>query len=180
MFFSIYSLLRYLFFLSSKVCFNYIFFMNETIKIFTKDVNLKKKDLSMTASLSRACFLSLWLVLAKSLTNRLGSIDAIHEAVAVFCHPTGTGRKPSPIVEQSSMVVETVEKKTGVGGKVRRFRGDASKVVAKGPGLKKAFTNRLQSFTIETKDAGALIVKCVSMWTVCVLHLYLYHVVETN
>ncbi|PVD38159.1 hypothetical protein C0Q70_00770 [Pomacea canaliculata] len=52
------------------------------------------------------------------------------------------------------MVVETVEKKTGVGGKVRRFRGDASKVVAKGPGLKKAFTNRLQSFTIETKDAG--------------------------
>ncbi|XP_025077978.1 filamin-A-like isoform X3 [Pomacea canaliculata] len=66
----------------------------------------------------------------------------------------GTGRKPSPIVEQSSMVVETVEKKTGVGGKVRRFRGDASKVVAKGPGLKKAFTNRLQSFTIETKDAG--------------------------
>lgn len=43
MFFSIYSLLRYLFFLSSKVCFNYIFFVNETIKIFTKDVNLKKK-----------------------------------------------------------------------------------------------------------------------------------------
>ncbi|KAK7498578.1 hypothetical protein BaRGS_00010238 [Batillaria attramentaria] len=67
---------------------------------------------------------------------------------------SGTGRKPSPIVEQSSMVVETVEKKVGAGGKVRRLRGDASKIVARGPGLKKAFTNQLQSFSIDVKDAG--------------------------
>lgn len=67
---------------------------------------------------------------------------------------SGTGRKPSPIVEQSSMVVETVEKKVGAGGKVRRLRGDASKIIARGPGLKKAFTNQLQSFSIDVKDAG--------------------------
>lgn len=66
---------------------------------------------------------------------------------------TGTGRKPSPILEQSSMVVETVEKKPGA--KVsKKFRGDASKVVARGPGVKKAFLNRLQNLTLETKDAG--------------------------
>ena len=67
---------------------------------------------------------------------------------------TGGGRKPSPINEQSSMVVETVEKKAGAGGKIRKFRGDASKVLVKGQGLKKAFTNRLMNFQIETKDAG--------------------------
>ena len=55
------------------------------------------------------------------------------------------------------MVVETVEKKQGAGGKTRKFRGDASKVVAKGQGLKKAFTNRLQNFQIDVKDAGKLV-----------------------
>ena len=55
------------------------------------------------------------------------------------------------------MVVETVEKKAGAGGKVRRFRGDASKVVAKGQGLKKAFTNRLMNFQVDIKDAGELV-----------------------
>lgn len=64
------------------------------------------------------------------------------------------GRKPSPVVEQSSMAVETVEKKAGAGGKVKKLRGDASKVSVKGPGLKKAFTNRVQNFTIDVKDAG--------------------------
>lgn len=66
---------------------------------------------------------------------------------------TGSGRKPSPILEQSSMVVETVEKKPG--SKVtKKFRGDASKVVARGPGVKKAFLNRLQNLTLDVKDAG--------------------------
>ncbi|XP_064616550.1 filamin-A-like isoform X2 [Liolophura sinensis] len=67
---------------------------------------------------------------------------------------TGVGRKPSPITEQSSMVVETVEKKPGTGKKAIHFTGDASKVVAKGNGLKKAFTNRLLNVTIDIKDAG--------------------------
>lgn len=67
---------------------------------------------------------------------------------------TGVGRKPSPITEQSSMVVETVEKKPGTGKKAVHFTGDASKVVAKGNGLKKAFTNRLLNVTIDIKDAG--------------------------
>ncbi|XP_053387060.1 filamin-A-like isoform X2 [Mercenaria mercenaria] len=66
---------------------------------------------------------------------------------------TGTGRKASPILEQSSMVVETVEKKPG--SKVsKRFRGDASKVVARGPGIKKAFLNRVQNLTLDVKEAG--------------------------
>uniref|UniRef100_A0A2C9KC16 Uncharacterized protein n=1 Tax=Biomphalaria glabrata TaxID=6526 RepID=A0A2C9KC16_BIOGL len=67
---------------------------------------------------------------------------------------TGVGRKPSPVVEQSSMAVETVEKKAGAGGVRRKLTGDASKVIAKGPGLKKAFTNRVQTFNVEIKDAG--------------------------
>ncbi|XP_055876740.1 filamin-A-like isoform X2 [Biomphalaria glabrata] len=66
----------------------------------------------------------------------------------------GVGRKPSPVVEQSSMAVETVEKKAGAGGVRRKLTGDASKVIAKGPGLKKAFTNRVQTFNVEIKDAG--------------------------
>ncbi|CAG5129763.1 unnamed protein product, partial [Candidula unifasciata] len=65
-----------------------------------------------------------------------------------------TGRKPSPVVEQSSMAVETVEKKAGAGGKVRKLRGDASKVTVKGAGLKKAAVNRPLNFTIDVKDAG--------------------------
>lgn len=65
---------------------------------------------------------------------------------------TGAG-KASAITEQSSLAVETVEKKPGVGPK-KRFHGDASKVVAKGNGLKKAFLNRPANFTVEVKDAG--------------------------
>uniref|UniRef100_A0A0B7AYU4 Uncharacterized protein n=1 Tax=Arion vulgaris TaxID=1028688 RepID=A0A0B7AYU4_9EUPU len=67
---------------------------------------------------------------------------------------TGTGRKPSPVVEQSSMIVETVEKKAGAGSKNKKLRGDASKVVVKGAGLKKAFANRALNFTVDVKDAG--------------------------
>ena len=51
------------------------------------------------------------------------------------------------------MVVETVEKKPG--SKVaKKFRGDASKVVARGPGIKKAFLNRAQNLTLDVRDAG--------------------------
>ncbi|BFZ03233.1 hypothetical protein BsWGS_06272 [Bradybaena similaris] len=67
---------------------------------------------------------------------------------------TGTGRKPSPIVEQTLMAVETVEKKAGSGSKLKKLKGDATKVQVKGPGLKKAFINRVQNFNIEVKDAG--------------------------
>ena len=52
-------------------------------------------------------------------------------------------------------MVETVEKKPGAVTK-KRFHGDASKVVAKGNGLKKAFMNRPATFTLECKDAGKL------------------------
>ena len=73
--------------------------------------------------------------------------------INLFYTEIGSGRKPSPVLEQSSMVVETVEKKPG--SKVtKKFHGDASKVTVKGPGIKKAFMNRAQNFTIDTKDAG--------------------------
>ena len=50
------------------------------------------------------------------------------------------------------MSVETVEKKAGAGGK--KLRGDASKVVVKGAGLKRAMTNRVQNLTVDVKEAG--------------------------
>ncbi|XP_062570690.1 filamin-A-like isoform X5 [Saccostrea cucullata] len=74
---------------------------------------------------------------------------------------SGSGRKPSPLSETSSMVVETVEKKPGAKS-LRRFRGDASKVQVRGPGLKKARTNQTQTFSIDVKDAGHAML-CVGM-----------------
>ncbi|XP_063444322.1 filamin-A-like isoform X4 [Mytilus trossulus] len=66
----------------------------------------------------------------------------------------GAGRKASPVNEQSNMVVETVEKQPGQKS-LARFKGDAGRVVVRGPGLKKAVPGRLQSFTVDVKDAGA-------------------------
>lgn len=66
---------------------------------------------------------------------------------------TGSGRKASPVNEQSTMVVETVEKQPGQKS-LARFKGDAGRVVVRGPGLKKAVPGRLQSFTVDVKDAG--------------------------
>lgn len=65
---------------------------------------------------------------------------------------TGKGT-PSQIKESSTLVVETVEKKPG-GSTKKKFVGDASKVVAKGNGLQKAFCNRPATFTVDTKGAG--------------------------
>lgn len=65
---------------------------------------------------------------------------------------TGQGKK-SDINENSALVVETVEKKPGKSPK-KKFVGDASKVVAKGNGLQKAFCNRLANFNVDTKGAG--------------------------
>ncbi|XP_067672401.1 filamin-A-like isoform X3 [Haliotis asinina] len=65
----------------------------------------------------------------------------------------GTGRKAAPGNEQSTMVVETVEKKPGA-KTTKKFRGDASKVTCKGNGLKKCFTNRVLNITVDVRDAG--------------------------
>jgi filamin len=65
---------------------------------------------------------------------------------------TGAG-KPSDIVVTSSLFVETIEKKQGE-VKVKRFHGDASRVVAQGNGLKKGFHGRAATFTLDVKDAG--------------------------
>ena len=86
--------------------------------------------------------------------------------MGLFCHSvsflltmfSGSGRKASPVLEHSSMVVETVEKKAG-SKTTKKFRGDASKVVARGAGLKKAFMGRAQNFTIDVREAGTYIRK---------------------
>lgn len=65
---------------------------------------------------------------------------------------TGKG-KASDVTETSGLAVETVEKKPGA-KKQKKFSGDASKVSAKGTGLKKAFMNRPAQFNIDVKDAG--------------------------
>lgn len=73
--------------------------------------------------------------------------------VAEITAGSGTGRKPSPVNEQSSMVVETVEKQPGAKS-LARFKGDAGRVSVRGPGLKKPMTGRLTSFTVDVKEAG--------------------------
>lgn len=65
---------------------------------------------------------------------------------------TGEGKK-SEITESSGLFVETVEKKPGE-SKVKRFHGDAAKVVAQGNGLKKGFHGRAATFTLDVKEAG--------------------------
>eukprot|EP00914_Ancora_sagittata_P029586 GHVO01058605.1.p1 GENE.GHVO01058605.1~~GHVO01058605.1.p1 ORF type:complete len:718 (-),score=101.87 GHVO01058605.1:417-2570(-) len=66
---------------------------------------------------------------------------------------TGAGR-PSDIIEHSGLAVETVEKTAGEQKKTKTFKGDATKVVAKGNGLKKAFSGSAGNFTIDVKGAG--------------------------
>jgi len=65
---------------------------------------------------------------------------------------TGVG-KASDVIDMSSLAVETVEKVPGK-EKKKKFVGDASKVVVKGTGFKKAFINRPATFTIEVTGAG--------------------------
>ncbi|XP_069125189.1 filamin-A-like isoform X3 [Argopecten irradians] len=77
-----------------------------------------------------------------------------YAAVITASGGSGSGRKPLQVNEQTSMVVETMEKKHG-GKSVKRMRGDASKVVARGAGLKKIRTNTVQSFSLDTKEAGS-------------------------
>jgi filamin len=61
--------------------------------------------------------------------------------------------KASDVTETSGLAVETVEKKPGA-KKTKKFTGDASKVTARGAGLKKCFMNRPATFNIDVKDAG--------------------------
>lgn len=77
---------------------------------------------------------------------------ALHHVV---CSSTCAGKgRPSDIIEHSGLVVEAVEKKAGETSKAKSFKGDASKVIAKGNGLKKAFAGSAGNFTIDIKDAG--------------------------
>ncbi|XP_029646412.1 filamin-A isoform X1 [Octopus sinensis] len=65
----------------------------------------------------------------------------------------GAGHKPCPFTETSTLVIETVDKKIGH-VTTKKLRGDATKVLAKGAGLKKAFNNRVVNINLDVKDAG--------------------------
>ena len=59
--------------------------------------------------------------------------------------------------ESSSIVVETVQKiskSKNTGPILPRFKSDASKVVSKGMGLKKAYLGKQNQFTVNAGDAG--------------------------
>lgn len=58
------------------------------------------------------------------------------------------------------MAVEAVEKSAGEQKKTKTFKGDATKVVAKGNGLKKAFSGSAGNFTIDVKGAGQFGLVC--------------------
>ena len=81
-------------------------------------------------------------------------INSIDTYLTKFRVCSGTG-KASSVRETSNLVIETVEKKPGAKVK-HRFVGDASKVVAKGNGLKKAFAGRAANFSVEVKGAGTV------------------------
>lgn len=67
--------------------------------------------------------------------------------------------------ESSSVVVETVHKvsKSRVQGPtLPHFKSDASKVTCKGMGLKKAYLQKQNQFTVHAGDAGELkIIRCL-------------------
>ena len=71
----------------------------------------------------------------------------------------GNGKK-SEIDEVSTLFVETVEKKPGQ-SKAKRLHGDAKRVVAQGNGLKKGFSGRPATFTLDVKDAGEYDTSCL-------------------
>ncbi|XP_038668148.1 filamin-C [Scyliorhinus canicula] len=58
--------------------------------------------------------------------------------------------------ETSTVLVETVTKSSSVGrfGTMPKFASDASKVVARGPGLTKAFIGQKNNFTVDCSQAG--------------------------
>jgi len=74
---------------------------------------------------------------------------------AVVTGPNGEqgSGKASDMTETSALAVETSEKKEGAVTK-KRFHSDASKIMVKGTGLKKAFFNRAATFTIDVTGAG--------------------------
>lgn len=64
------------------------------------------------------------------------------------------------VQESSSVMVETVTKvakKSSLQAALPQFKSDASKVTSKGMGLKKAYMNKQNTFSISASDAGTFI-----------------------
>ena len=84
-------------------------------------------------------------------------------------HAAGSGQASS-VQEHASVVVETVTKTsttTKFSG-IQKFSSDASKCVAKGNGLTKAFRGKTSTFTVDTtgagKDRGSLLLLPFHLW----------------
>lgn len=74
--------------------------------------------------------------------------------------------------ETSSVVVETVQKiakNKHTGPVLPQFKSDASKVTSKGMGLKKAYLQKQNMFTVHASDAGKLI-----YYKILLLYHFLY------
>jgi hypothetical protein len=79
--------------------------------------------------------------------------------------------------ETSSVVVETVQKvakSKQVGPVLPLFKSDASKVTSKGMGLKKAYLQKQNMFTVHAGDAGRV------TSTYCVYHLHALQIFNKN
>jgi hypothetical protein len=86
----------------------------------------------------------------------------------LLCGFTGEDLAERGAQETSSVVVETVQKvakSKQVGPVLPLFKSDASKVSSKGMGLKKAYLQKQNMFTVHAGDAG----KLLSVY--CIYHL---------
>jgi hypothetical protein len=82
------------------------------------------------------------------------ALDSNHYIVVIF---PGTGKGAQGVVEQAQFVINTEAKSTSESKIAHLFRtpdADASKIVCKGLGLKKAFVKQNAQFTVDTKEAG--------------------------
>jgi hypothetical protein len=76
-----------------------------------------------------------------------------------YCDISGEDLAERGAQETSSVVVETVQKvakSKQVGPVLPLFKSDASKVTSKGMGLKKAYLQKQNMFTVHAGDAGRL------------------------
>jgi filamin len=68
--------------------------------------------------------------------------------------------------ETSSVVVETVQKiakNKNTGPVLPQFKSDASKITSKGMGLKKAYLQKQNMFTVHATDAG-IVFLCLAIY----------------
>lgn len=178
-----------------SVCPSHSFFLNSCFSAFPpicslyRFLSLLPYPFPMTLSASALCLLSLTLtlyllldpfcILCKSpflsfhtsfshLSLSVSFLFLYKNFVNLLCGFTGDDLAERGAQETSSVVVETVQKVSKskqVGPVLPLFKSDASKVSSKGMGLKKAYLQKQNMFTVHAGDAG----KLLSLY--CVYHL---------